>query len=458
MEVKVRFAPSPTGVLHIGSARTALFNFLYAKHTKGKFFIRVEDTDFARSTEESAVAILEGLKWLGILPAENHISFQSKNIARHQEIAKQLVEKDAAYYCYTPLFEESAGVTRDFKFQSQWRDEATKPKDVPKDVKPVIRLKATQEGETVVDDLIQGRVVIQNSQIDDMVLLRSDGSPTFILACAVDDYDMGITHVIRGDDHLNNTFRQLQIFNALGWNYPLYAHIPLIHGKDGSKLSKRHGALGIDHYIAEGYLPEAIINYLLRLGWGHGNDEIISINQAIEWFDIKDVKKSAAKFDFDKLLNLNAHYIKEMGNPSLVSLLQASFTDLIGLSQDKLEILTRGIASSKLRTKTLNTLFEQSKFYILDEPIAISAEAMEFVNLFDKTMLKTLLGSFKDCSSWDEASLKAIVENFMQETGLKMQEVAHVLRALLAGTVTSPGIFDMMLALGKEKTLVRLNR
>jgi glutamyl-tRNA synthetase len=465
MKIKVRFAPSSTGVLHIGGARTALFNFLYAKHNEGKFFVRIEDTDKERSTEKSATEIQDGLNWLKILPTEDQINFQSKNISRHQAIAVQLVEMGAAYYCYTSteelqkLREESESRGKGgFKFHSQWRDDSTKPKNIPEDVKPVIRLKAPLEGDTILDDLIQGQVKVKNSQLDDMVLLRSDGAPTFLLACAVDDYDMEMTHVIRGDDHLNNTFRQLQIFKYLGWRAPKFAHIPLIHGKDGAKLSKRHGALGIEYYKDAGYLPEAVINYLLRLGWGHGNDEIISIDQAIEWFDVKDVKKSPARLDFDKLLNLNAHYIKEKDNAQLLSLLQDKFSELADLSQDKLEILEKGIGGTKLRAKTLNELFERSKFYILDEPIKISDEAKELIESFDQTLLKKLIAEFQSASIWDEASLKKIVETFTQEHELKMKQVAQPIRSLLSGVVTAPGIFDMMIVFGKEKTIERLMR
>jgi glutamyl-tRNA synthetase len=465
MKVKVRFAPSPTGVLHIGGARTALFNFLYAKHTNGKFFVRVEDTDKERSTEESVNAIIDGLEWLKILPAEEQIIYQSRNISRHQDIAKQLIEMGAAYYCYTSaeelkqLREDSENQSKgSFKFQSKWRDEANRPKDIPVGVDPVIRLRVSQEGETIVDDLIQGQVTTKNSQLDDMVLLRSDGSPTYLLACVVDDYDMGITHVIRGDDHLNNAFRQLQIYKALRWDPPHFAHIPLIHGKDGAKLSKRHGALGLEHYKDKGYLPEAVINYLLRLGWGHGNDEIISMEQAIEWFDIKDVKKSPARLDFDKLLHLNAHYIKAMDNGKLVLLLQKKFKELANLSKDKLKILEQGIEGTKLRAKTLDELLERSRFYILDEPIEISEEAKEFINSFNKRLLEKLIAALQSVQTWNESTLKSIVEKFMQENELKMKEVAHVLRSLLAGTVVSPGVFEMMKVLGKEKTLARIQR
>ena len=462
MTVKVRFAPSPTGVLHIGSARTALFNFLYAKHTGGEFLLRIEDTDQQRSTKESAIEILDNLKWLKILPTEDQIAYQSANFSRHQEIANKLLEMGAAYYCYTPAEElkearedlESQG--RGAKFQSIWRDAATRPKNIPEDIKPVIRLKAPQEGETVIDDLIQGKVTIKNSQIDDMILLRSDGIPTFLLACAVDDYDMKITHVIRGDEHLNNAFRQLHIYKALGWEPPKYAHIPLIHGKDGTKLSKRHGALGIDYYQSQGYLPEAINNYLLRLGWGHGNDEIFSIQQAIEWFDVKDVKKSPARLDFDKLLHLNAHYIKEMENGRLVSLLRKQFKEFSNLSQAKLEILEKGLQGTKLRSRTLAELIDRSRFYILDEPIDISDEAKEFIDAFDKGLLMQLIATLQGAPIWDESSLKGLVEKFMQENDLKMAKVAHMLRALLAGTIVSPGIFEMMTVLGKEKALARL--
>ncbi|NRA73412.1 MAG: glutamate--tRNA ligase [Rickettsiales bacterium] len=455
MTIKVRFAPSPTGVLHIGSARTALFNFLYAKHTGGDFFLRIEDTDSERSNKESVESIINGLKWLKVF-STHPIIYQTANLSIHKEIVEKLLKLGAAYYCYTSPEELKKFKSSAFKFQSEWRDKKEIPKDIASKVKPVVRLKVPQEGEIILDDIIQGQVKVKNSEIDDMVLLRSDGTPTFLLACAVDDYNMGITHVIRGDDHLSNAFRQIHIFKALGWELPHFAHIPLIHGQDGTKLSKRHGALGIEHYKDEGYLSEAIVNYLLRLGWGHGDDEIISMQQAIEWFNIKDVKKSPASLDFDKLLSLNAHYIKATENDKLVLLLQDKFKEIRNISQDKLNILKIGIEDTKVRATTLDELFTQSKFYISDEPIEMSSEAVDLTNKFDKNVLKDFIKLLQKMSAWDEASLKTEITNFIKENNLKMKEIGPVLRSLLAGSTIAPGIFKIMLALGREKTLRRI--
>ena len=460
MNIRVRFAPSPTGSLHIGSARTALFNFLYAKHTGGKFLLRIEDTDKERSTEEFAQEMITSLDWLGII-SDEPVVYQSSNLSKHQEIAYKLVNMGAAYYCYTSpeelqanreMFEKQG---KGSKFQSPWRDSKNAP---PAGVKPVIRLKMPQEGSTEIHDLIQGKVKVENAQLDDMILLRADGTPTYMLAAVVDDHDMQISHIIRGDEHFNNAFRQLQIFKALNWSMPTFAHIPLIHGKDGAKLSKRHGAVGLEYYKEQGYLPEAINNYLLRLGWGHGNEEIISRTQAIEWFDIKDVKKSPARLDFDKLLHLNAHYIKLKSNADLVHLMQEKFEEVSTLSGDKLSILKRGIEGLKSRAKTLNELFEKSKFYIADEPILISAEAFEAIKALGDSNIKKLMAILPADAEWHSSNLKAAIETFITDNGLKMDKVAHAVRALLTGNLIAPGICDIMEALGKEKTILRLGQ
>lgn len=455
MTTRVRFAPSPTGSLHIGSARTALFNFLYAKHTGGKFLLRIEDTDKERSTEESAKEVISGLNWLGII-SDEPIVLQSNNLARHQEIANKLLELGAAYKCY--MSPEELQATREayeqeglnLKFKSPWRDSKDVP---PANVKPVIRLKMPLEGVTEIHDLIQGKVTVENKELDDMVILRADGTPTYMLAVVVDDHDMQISHIIRGDEHFNNAFRQFHIFKSLGWEIPTFAHIPLIHGKDGTKLSKRHGAVGLGYYKEQGYLPEAINNYLLRLGWGHGNEEIISRTQAIEWFDIKDVKKSPARLDFDKLLHLNAHYIKSKGNEELVCLMQEQFEELRNLDESKISILQMGIESLKPRAKTLNELFAKSKFYIIEEPIPVSAEAQEALKEID---LKGLRSMLKNIPDWTAPDLKTTVEKFIADNNLKMDKVAHAIRALLTGNLVAPGIYDIMLSLGREKSLLRL--
>lgn len=462
MTVRVRFAPSPTGSLHIGGARTALFNFLYAKHTGGKFLLRIEDTDKERSTEESAQGVVSGLNWLDII-SDEPIVYQSNNLARHQAVANELIQKGAAYYCYTSceelqtIREEQEKVGKSYKFHSPWRDTNKIP---PADVKPVVRLKMPQTGSTEIDDLIQGKVVVENAQLDDMVLLRADGTPTYMLAAVVDDHDMKISHIIRGDEHFNNAFRQYHIFKAMNWSIPTFAHIPLIHGKDGTKLSKRHGAVGLIYYKDQGYLPEALNNYLLRLGWGHGDEEIISRTHAIEWFDIKDVKKSPARLDFDKLLNLNAHYIKTKSNEELVGVMKGQFEEVASLNKEKLMILERGIEGLKVRAKTINELFEKSKFYVADEPISITQDAQNAIDALDVRLLKDLCLVLRDlkASEWDSNNLKAVIEKFIKEHNADMKQIMQAIRALLAGSLIAPGIYDMMTSLGKEKSLLRLGQ
>ena len=366
--VVTRFAPSPTGYLHIGGARTALFNWLFARHHGGKFLLRIEDTDKARSTKDAIDAILDGMNWLG-LDWDGHEYYQSQFWARHADIARRLVDKGAAYRCWmtqeelAAQREKAAAERRPFRITSPWRDCAP---DTPTPDGPfVIRLKAPREGETVIDDQVQGRVTVQNAEIDDFILLRSDGTPTYMLAVVVDDHDMGVTHVIRGDDHLNNAFRQLAIIRAMEWPEPVYAHVPLIHGPDGAKLSKRHGALGVDAYRDElGMLPEAVFNYLLRLGWGHGDDEIISREQAIEWFDLDHVGKSPSRFDFKKLENLNGHYIREADDGRLAELVAAK----LGTSDAQKALLARAMPELKARAHTLNELADGARFLFAEAP------------------------------------------------------------------------------------------
>jgi glutamyl-tRNA synthetase len=396
--VVTRFAPSPTGFLHIGGARTALFNWLYARHHGGKFLLRIEDTDKARSTKEAIDAILDGMRWLG-LDWDGHEYYQSQFWSRHAEIAHRLLERGAAYRCYMTqeeLAEQREAAQRErrpFRIESPWRDVTDNQDDRPF----VIRLKAPRDGETVIVDQVQGRVTVQNAELDDFVLLRSDGTPTYMLAVVVDDHDMGVTHVIRGDDHLNNAFRQLAIIRAMGWPEPTYAHVPLIHGPDGAKLSKRHGALGIDAYRDElGFLPEAVGNYLLRLGWGHGDDEIISREQAVEWFDLDHVGKSPSRFDFKKLENLNGHYIREAEDERLAELVASR----LGLAADRKALLVKAMPELKTRANTLIQLAEGSAF------------------LFGK--------------------------------------LAQPLRAALTGRTTSPGIFDVLALLGRDESLARI--
>lgn len=452
MKVITRFAPSPTGNLHIGGARTALFNFLYAKHTGGTFKLRVEDTDQKRSKKEFEESIVDGMNWLA-LQHDEEIVYQSKRAERHAEVAQELLKKGHAYYCHTPLEEiqkkraEFEAQGKVFQFQSEWRD---REPDSSKNG-GVIRFKAPNEGTTTIQDLVQGKVTVPNSELDDMVLLRADGTPTYMLAVVVDDYDMGVTHVIRGDDHLNNAFRQIHLYHAMGWDVPEYAHIPLIHGMDGAKLSKRHGALSVLDYQEKGYLSEAMFNYLLRMGWGHGNDEIISKTQAIEWFDIKNVNKSPAKLDFDKMMHLNGHYIKNSDNDDLIS-------HLGDLSDAQKNILRKGLEGLKKRAKTLLELKENAQFYLADEPIAISAEAQEIIDGFDKGIYKSLVETIKSTSSWNEESLKESVKSFAEKNNMKLGQIAQALRPVLTGSTVSPSIFEIMPALGKDKSIVRLSR
>jgi glutamyl-tRNA synthetase len=452
MKIVTRFAPSPTGNLHIGGARTALFNFLYAKHNGGIFKLRVEDTDQKRSKKEFEESITEGMNWLGLQHDEETV-YQSKRVARHVEVAQELLKKGHAYYCHTPLDEiqkkraEFEAQGKVFQFQSEWRDRDPDPSKTG----GVVRFKAPNDGHTTIQDLVQGRVTVPNSELDDMVMLRSDGTPTYMLAVVVDDYDMEVTHVIRGDDHLNNAFRQIHLYHAMGWDVPEYAHIPLIHGIDGAKLSKRHGALSVLEYQEKGYLPEAMFNYLLRMGWGHGNDEIISKEQAIEWFDIKNVNKSPAKLDFDKMMHLNGHYIKNSDNEDLIS-------HLGDMSESQKNTLKKGLEGLKKRAKTLLELKENAQFYLADEPIEISAEAEEIIDGFDKEIYKAIVSEIKNATSWDEEILKELVKSFAEKHGMKLGQIAQVLRPVLTGSTVSPSIFEILPALGKEKSIERLSR
>ena len=378
--VRVRFAPSPTGYLHVGGARTALFNWLFARHHGGQYLLRIEDTDRERSTPAAVAAIIDGLKWLE-LEWDGEIVHQFARAARHAEVAQQLLAQGRAYRCYaTPadlaeMREAQKAAGKPVRYDGRWRDRD--PAEAPAGVAPVIRLKAPQTGITTVQDLVQGEVQVANEQLDDMVLLRGDGTPTYMLSVVVDDHDMAITHVIRGDDHLTNTFRQLQLYQAMGWDVPRFAHIPLIHGPDGAMLSKRHGALGVEAYREMGYLPEALRNYLLRLGWGHGDAETISTEQAVQWFDLDGVGRSPSRFDFAKLDNLNGHYLREADDGRLVELIRPQLEGRIArpVDGDGLARLTRGMAGLKQRAKTLKELAASAAFYVLPRPLAPDAKA-----------------------------------------------------------------------------------
>lgn len=461
MTVVTRFAPSPTGFLHIGGARTALFSWLYAQHCQGKMLLRIEDTDRQRSTQEAIDAILDGMNWLG-LSNSDEIYYQFSRQDRHAEVAQQLLAEGKAYYCYASPEEldemraaqRAAGQT--IRYDGRWRDRD--PSEAPEGIKPVVRIKSEQLGETALTDLVQGDVTVQNSQLDDFIILRSDGTPTYMLAVVVDDHDMGVTHIIRGDDHLTNTFRQLQIYKAMGWDIPEHAHIPLIHGPDGAKLSKRHGALGIDAYRDMGYLPEAILNYLMRLSWSHGDEEIISIEQAIEWFDIKDVGKSSARFDFSKLEALNAHYIRQADNERLAHLVTPHLEKTLEatLTEDQKELLLKALPGLKERAKTLVELAEAAKFYFVPRPLSFTEKAEKLLNEDGLAVLKGLLPHFDAISDWSEENISNAVKTFGQEADLKMGKVCQPLRAALTGTTVSPSIFEVVVLFGKDETLARL--
>ncbi|MGB0748105.1 MAG: glutamate--tRNA ligase [Magnetospiraceae bacterium] len=462
MPVITRFAPSPTGFLHIGGARTALFNWLFARHHGGEFRLRIEDTDRKRSTQEAIDLIPEGLRWLG-LDWDGDIVFQFARAGRHAEVAQALLDAGKAYKCYctpeelTAMREKARAEGRFGGYDGTWRDRD--PAEAPEGVAPAVRFKAPKDGSTVINDLIQGSVEIANSQLDDMVLLRGDGTPTYMLSVVVDDYDMGITHVIRGDDHLTNAFRQAQLYAAMGWNIPEFAHIPLIHGADGAKLSKRHGALGVEAYRDMGLLPEAVVNYLLRLGWSHGDDEIISTNQAIEWFDLGHVGKSPARFDMDKLHALNGHYIRQSEDARLADavlpLMQSVGSDL---SPETPQRLRNGMPGLKERAKTLLELAENAQFYAQQRPLTPNDKAAKILAGDDVrrhiASLRTLLEAV---SPWTLENLESAVKGYAEENDLKLGKVAQPLRAALTGSNVSPGIFDVMAVLGRDETLGRLD-
>src|SRR5437660_4091735 len=464
--VVTRFAPSPTGFLHIGGARTALFNWLYAKKRGGKMLLRIEDTDRERSTEPAIAAILTGLKWLG-LDWEGDVIYQSSRAARHREVAEQLLASGKAYRCYataeelTAMREKARAEGRTRLYDGLWRDRD--PATAPADVKPTIRLRAPQTGETVIEDQVQGRVVWQNENLDDLVLLRGDGNPTYMLAVVVDDHDMGITHVIRGDDHLINAARQKQIYDALGWDVPNMSHIPLIHGPDGSKLSKRHGALGVDAYRAMGYLPEALRNYLVRLGWSHGDQEIFSTEDMIAAFDLSGVGRSAARFDFAKLENLNGHYIRHCHNQSLVTKFEGILDFAPGGADLKAKLddttraqLLRAMPSLKERAKTLIELIDSAYFIFADRPLEIEPKAAALLTPETRELIGRLRLALEAVTPWTAQTTEAAMRAFAETNNLKLGAVAQPLRVALTGRTTSPGIFDVLAVLGREECLARL--
>lgn len=461
-KVVTRFAPSPTGFLHIGGARTALFNWLYARHHGGTFLLRIEDTDRARSTDEAVAAIFDGLDWLGLGGDEEPV-FQFARTPRHAEVANAMLDSGHAYKCYaTPeelaeLREQQRAAKQPMRYDGRWRDRS--PGDAPAGAPYVIRLKAPKEGETVIEDAVQGRVVVQNAELDDMILLRSDGTPTYMLAVVVDDNDMGVTHVIRGDDHLNNAFRQLCITRAMGWQEPVYAHIPLIHGADGAKLSKRHGALGVDAYRDEmGMLPEAVLNYLLRLGWGHGDEEFIPLARAIELFDIASVGRSPSRFDLKKLENLNGHYLREADDARLAALVAPRVAALLAadLPESALTRLTAAMPSLKPRAKTLNEIADGALFLFKNCPLDFDEKASALLDDAARALLVNTADVLGAVQHWTLEAIEEAIRRVAEDAGLGLGKVAQPLRAALTGRTTSPGIFDVLFLLGREESLVRL--
>jgi glutamyl-tRNA synthetase len=464
--IVTRFAPSPTGFLHIGGARTALFNWLYARGRGGKMLLRIEDTDRERSTQAAIDAILDGLTSLG-LDWDGETVYQFSRSERHREVVRALLETGGAYRCYASaeelaqMREKARSEGRAKLYDGRWRDRD--PAEAPPGVEPVIRLKAPLTGETVIEDQVQGRVVWQNENLDDLVLLRSDGTPTYMLAVVVDDHDMGVTHVIRGDDHLTNAARQTQIYNALGWQAPLMAHIPLIHGPDGSKLSKRHGALGVDAYRAMGYLPAALRNYLVRLGWSHGDQEIFTTEEMLAAFDLPQIGRSPARFDFAKLESLNGYYLRHTDDAELLTELERVLPHIAGgpelpakLTADTREKLLAAMGGLKERAKTLVELADGARFIVAERPLALDDNAAGLLTADARALLDDLSKDLKTVEPWNAEATEHTVRVFAERKGVKLGSVAQPLRAALTGRTTSPPIFDVLAVLGKSESLARL--
>ncbi|MFW2830222.1 glutamate--tRNA ligase [Sphingomonas sp. ID0503] len=456
--VVTRFAPSPTGFLHIGGARTALFNWLYARHTGGKFLLRIEDTDRARSTQPAIDAILDGMRWLG-LDWDGDAVFQFARADRHAEVARNLLARGHAYKCFATAEElevmraEQKAKGLPLRYDGRWRDrDPSEGGDAPF----VVRLKAPREGEVTIEDRVQGPVTVRNAELDDMVLLRSDGTPTYMLAVVVDDHDMGVTHVIRGDDHLNNAFRQLALIRAMGWPEPVYAHVPLIHGADGAKLSKRHGALGVEAYRDMGLLPEALCNYLLRLGWGHGDEEVISRDRAIALFDLNGIGRSPSRFDVKKIENLNGIYIRDADDGRLADLVLPLVQAATGRDVDA-ELLRRAMPVLKVRAKDLNELAVGASFLFRTRPIDIEDKAAALLEGGAAELLLQLRDALDGVTEWAEGPIDAAVRGVAESAGVGLGKVAQPLRAALTGRTTSPGIFDVLVLLGRDESLARLN-
>ena len=464
--VITRFAPSPTGYLHIGGARTALFNWAYAKRHDGSMVLRIEDTDRERSNADAIDAILEGLTWLGLDWAGEAVS-QYGRVERHREVAELLLAQGKAYRCFcTPqeldaMRARAEAEKRPIRYDGTWRDRD--PSEGPAGVKPTIRFRAPQDGETVIEDAVQGRVVIPNKDLDDLIILRSDGNPTYNLSVVVDDHDMNVTHIIRGVDHLTNAARQTQIYRAMGWRVPHMSHIPLIHGPDGAKLSKRHGALGVEGYRAMGYLSDAMRNYLARLGWSHGDDEIFSTDQLVEWFSLESIGKSAARFDFAKLENLNGHYIRHTPETSLLT----QFIDFLPHAEGGPHLLAKiddammakllhALPGLKERAKTLVELMKGAQFLFAERPLALDEKAAQILKDGGRDVLRGVMPVLEKTEDWAAPSLEAAVKAHAEVQGMKLGKLAQPLRAALTGTSTSPGIFDVLAVLGREDALGRL--
>lgn len=455
-QVVTRFAPSPTGFLHIGGARTALFNWLYARHHGGKVLLRIEDTDRKRSTQAAIDAIIGGLDWLG-LDWDGEVIFQSERAARHVEVAETLLAAGHAYKCYaTPEeLEEMRAAQRaakqSLRYDGRWRDRD--PAQAPPGAPFVVRLKTPTAGETVIEDRVQGPVTVRNEEIDDYVLLRADGSPTYMLAVVVDDHDMGVTHVIRGDDHLNNAFRQLPLYRAMGWPEPVYAHIPLIHGSDGAKLSKRHGAVGVETYRDEmGILPEALFNYLLRLGWGHGDREETAREEAIALFDLDGVGKSPSRFDLKKLENLNGHYIRQSDDARLAQWVAPRIASAADIG-----LLEQAMPHLKLRARSLDELAAGATFLFKARPLELDEKAAALLEDEGVARLARVSQALHGEKYWTIEALEATTKTLAEELGLGLGKLAQPMRAALTGTTTSPGIFDVLVLLGRDEALARID-
>lgn len=464
--VITRFAPSPTGYLHIGGARTALFNWLYARHHGGKMLLRIEDTDRERSTDSAIAAILDGLSWLGIAWNDEPVH-QSARADRHREVAEMLLASGKAYRCYASPEELNdmralaRAEGRPPIYDGRWRDRD--PSEALQGIDPVIRIKSPEHGSTDLSDAVQGEVSFPNKDLDDFIILRSNGAPTYMLSVVVDDHDMGVTQIIRGDDHLTNAARQRHIYDALDWEPPALAHIPLIHGPDGAKLSKRHGALGVDAYRAMGYLPQAMRNYLVRLGWSHGDDEIMSIEQMIDWFELDAVGRSPARFDFGKLENLNGHYIRETADDELFELLLATLPHLSveetftrALTDVRREQLRRALPGLKARAKTLVDLVESAAFIVAERPLQLDDKANAQIAPESRVLLRDVANALESLSEWSTASTEGAVREIAEKRSLKLGKVAQPLRAALTGRTVSPGIFDVLDVLGREESLSRI--